>query len=376
MLRGGIWDPAQKGSMDEYLDKVAVPQVREILTKYGPIAELWWDTPNDMTKEKAAKLTPLLDLQPAMITNNRLGGGVPGDIETPEQYIPATGISGKNWESCMTMNDSWGYRSTDDNWKSSKTLIRTLIDVTSKGGNLLLNVGPTKEGIIPQPSIDRLKDISAWLKVNGEAIYKTKPSPFPYLSWGRATVKGNKLYLHVFEWPEDGNLKVPLKNMVKKAYFLAEPTKSLQYDSNQNNTVKVPSTAPDSIATVIVLEIKGEPVPIPIPSLNRPAIASSEDGSKSATNGKDSGWVQVTFRNPTVIGAIGAQEGGNFDKGIQRYKLEYIDGSTWKTILEGSTIGPGFIRSFKPVLAKTVRLTVLKANGEPGIKDIFLFPVE
>ena len=138
--------------MDDYIDKVAVPQVREILTHYGEFpAVLWWDTPTDMNKERAEKLLPLLKLKPGIIHNNRLGGGYKGDTETPEQFIPATGYPGRDWETCMTMNDTWGFKSYDHNWKSTETLIRNLVDIASKGGNYLLNVGPTSEGLIPGP---------------------------------------------------------------------------------------------------------------------------------------------------------------------------------------------------------------------------------
>ena len=117
---GGKWDPAQERSMDDYIDKVAVPQVKEILTHYGEFpAVLWWDTPMDMNKERAEKLLPLLKLKPGIIHNNRLGGGYNGDTETPEQFIPATGYPGRDWETCMTMNDTWGYKSYDNNWKST-----------------------------------------------------------------------------------------------------------------------------------------------------------------------------------------------------------------------------------------------------------------
>jgi len=174
--------------MDKYLDEVAVPQVKEILSAYNP-AIIWWDTPTNMTKDRVAKFTPLLNQYPNVIYNNRLGSGFTGDLETPEQYIPATGIPGKNWESCMTMNNTWGFKSDDNNWKSTETLVRNLIDIASKGGNYLLNVGPTAEGIIPQASVERLQQMGAWLKVNGESIYGVTASPFAYLSWGRATVK-------------------------------------------------------------------------------------------------------------------------------------------------------------------------------------------
>ena len=129
---------------------------------------------------------------------------------SPEQQIPASGLPGVDWESCMTMNDTWGFKSYDDNWKSSERLIRNLVDIVSKGGNYLLNVGPTPQGTIPAASVERLAAMGQWMKVNSEAIYGTTASPFStQLTWGRATRKGNTLYLHVFDWPVDATLKVP-----------------------------------------------------------------------------------------------------------------------------------------------------------------------
>ncbi len=180
---GKNWDPAQDGSMDEYIAKVAVPQVREILSNYGPIAVLWWDTPCGMNKERADQLIPLLKLQPGIIHNNRLGV-YKGDTETPEQFVPATGYPGRDWETCMTMNNTWGFKSDDNNWKPTETLIRNLVDIASKGGNYLLNVGPTSEGEIPAPSIERLQQVGEWMKVNSEAIYATTASPFKKLLLG------------------------------------------------------------------------------------------------------------------------------------------------------------------------------------------------
>lgn len=254
----GHWDPTQKGSMDEYIEKVAVPQVREILTQYGDVVELWWDVPTDMNRQRADKLAALLPLQPGIITNDRLGGHYKGDISTPEQYIPATGIEGRDWETCMTMNDTWGFKTNDNNWKSAASLIRNLVDIASKGGNYLLNVGPTAEGEFPQPIVDRLQAIGKWTSVNGEAIYGTAASPFKVLPWGRATQRKEgsttTLYLHVFAWPKNGKLLVPgLAGKFKSARLLSNG-KALTFKATADGLeIKVPAAAPDPVAAVIVL---------------------------------------------------------------------------------------------------------------------------
>ncbi|NLP10712.1 hypothetical protein GX408_09990, partial [bacterium] len=258
----GHWDAAQEGSFDQYLEDVAIPQVKEILSAYHP-AILWWDTPCDMTPERAARFTSIIAAYPRLITNNRLGGGMNGDFDTPEQEIPATGIAGKNWEACMTMNHTWGFSSHDHDWKSSTVLIQNLIDIVSKGGNYLLNVGPTSEGLIPQPSIERLQDIGRWLDTNGEAIYGTNASPFSEITWGRVTQKKSgrsvRLYLHVFDWPGDGKLVVPgLEAKIVKVYPLASAAIRLATEKKDGELyIDVSRVQPTSAATVVVLEIDG-----------------------------------------------------------------------------------------------------------------------
>ena len=291
---GGHWDPAQDGDMDEYIRKIAVPQVREILSNYGPLGVLWWDTPTGMTPERAREFLPLLKLQPGIITNNRLGGGFPGDTETPEQHIPATGYKDRDWETCMTMNDTWGYKSYDNNWKSVETLLRNLVDIASKGGNYLLNVGPTAEGVIPQPSVERLAAIGKWLEANGESIYATTAGPFKKLPWGRCTTKPGKLYLHVFHWPADGVLNVPMSGTVLRAYLLSEPEKALTVSaSDRGCAIQLPATAPDPIDTVVVAEVSGTVEPLAA------TLVQEKDGT-----------IRLSAADAEVIGESAKIEGG------------------------------------------------------------------
>jgi len=263
----GHWDPAQeKKTFDQYIDGVAVPEVRELLTNYGDIAVLWWDTPTNMTDEAATKLQSLLALQPSIITNDRLKRpNFPGDHKTPEQKIPnLVDLDGTDWETCMTMNGTWGYKSYDHNYKSAETLIHNLLDIASKGGNFLLNVGPTSEGEFPPESVDLLAKIGAWMKINGEAVYGTSASPWGLFDWGRCTKKvtknGTSLYFSVFQWPADGKLVIPgVKNSVVSAKLLATgATVKSTLIKDGNLTLTLPATAPDPVATVIRVDVHGK----------------------------------------------------------------------------------------------------------------------
>jgi alpha-L-fucosidase len=242
-----------------YIDSKSAPQVKEILENYGGLDILWWDTPDGMTEEAASKLKTISDEYPDLITNDRLFRSWPGDFTTPEQYIPPTGLD-YDWEVCMTMNTSWGYKKNDNNWKSAETLIRMLTDIASKGGNFLLNVGPTSEGLFPDESIQRLAGIGKWMEINGESIYGTSPSPFYKLPWGRCTSKkdrnSNTLYLHVFNWPEDGIIRVPgLIADIKKVYLLAEPKRKINYHfENSDLLIDAHGASIDTANTVIAVK--------------------------------------------------------------------------------------------------------------------------
>ena len=270
------WDKAQDGNFAEYLHTKAIPQIKELLARYNP-AVIWFDTPTaDMTPELAGEIVTLLNQHPNLIWNNRLGGGYKGDTETPEQYIPPQGYPGRDWEACMTMNDTWGYKSYDTNFKSTETLLRNLIDIASKGGNYLLNVGPDSNGVIPMPEQDRLRAMGHWLDVNGEAVYGTsatlfgpeagafsttekdkngKPKFVPAWEW-RSTTKPDRIYIELFHWPGAAFHLDKAPRAFTAAYMLADkahtPLKVTRSDSGID--VLLPPTAPDPIASVLVLE--------------------------------------------------------------------------------------------------------------------------
>lgn len=254
------WPDETKKDFAKYFERKVKPQIRELLTRYGPIALLWFDTPEKITKAQSEELARLIhELQPDCIVNQRVGNRL-GDYRVAEQNVPDAGYSDP-WEMCMTLNKHWGYYAGDEDWKPTATVVRTFIDIASKGGNFLLNVGPTGEGVIPAGSSARLHEVGAWLKTNGEAIYGTTASPLGKLAWGRCTKKssadGTTLFLHVFDWPTDGQLVVPgVRDAVVSATLLATG-RALSATSHAGGvTISVPATSPDPISSTIVLKLK------------------------------------------------------------------------------------------------------------------------
>jgi alpha-L-fucosidase len=260
----GHWDPVQESrTMEEYINQVSLPQIKELLTNYGDIAVIWWDTPENMTDEFAKKFQAEIDKHPQIITNDRLKRpNFRGDFATPEQKILASHeLDDSDWETCMTMDDSWGFRKNSQKWKSTETLIRNLIDIASKGGNYILNVGPTPEGEFPPQSVERLHGIGKWMKVNGEAIYGTTHCFLEKPEWGCYTMKQTKdntiLYLSVFNWPVNRQIIIPeVKSPIKSAVLLAGKSKLKTNGSKDGLVVYLPENASDTIATVIKLELK------------------------------------------------------------------------------------------------------------------------
>ncbi|HWC95133.1 MAG TPA: alpha-L-fucosidase [Candidatus Sulfopaludibacter sp.] len=277
---GNTWDfgPDDKKDFDQYLRSKAEPQVKELLTNYGPICLVWFDTPRMMNVgDRAQRFADILrTTQPATLIDGRLGKA--GDyVSMGDNSIPNQVVTG-DWEVPATLNHTWGFKKDDTDWKSPEDLTFKLVDIASKGGNYLLNVGPTSEGVIPQASQDNLRTVGRWLKVNGEAIYGAGPTPFGEelgqvdetthdkkgrpgfkmaTDW-RCTTKPGKLYITFFKWPGPSFELKNVKGQVAKAYLLADAShKALKMkQSGSDVTVTLPAAAPGQIASVLALQMR------------------------------------------------------------------------------------------------------------------------
>ncbi|MGV8093946.1 MAG: alpha-L-fucosidase [Mangrovibacterium sp.] len=377
---GAPWDPAQVGSIETYFNTVAYPQVKEILSNYGPVAELWFDTdgPERPNQEQATRICNLIKAtQPQIIVNKRV---VPGDFINAERHIPAQAVGG-DWEACdLIINGSWGYKVyRPESVRSLSSLIRQLVDVVSKGGNMLLNVGPKSDGTFPDDALDRLKGIGAWMKINGESIYGATASPFDYLPWGRCTRKGDKLYLHVFNWPADGKIKVPMSNKVTSAWLLNGKSKEALTHKTANGelTISLPGIAPDSIASVIVLQVKGEPLPVHSLALNKPVTTSdSQAQGKYAVDNNPStaweisksapSWLTIDLQSPKTFNTVRIGLGG---EKVTKYSVEYRKDGAWIPVFRGENIPRDeYVKNFAPVTAQMIRFNIQEVDSQKGIR--------
>ncbi len=310
----GHWDRADnwhtktvaEDQFAAYLEEKARPQVRELLTQYGPIGLIWFDTPVAINAEQSQELVDLVhELQPDCLVNGRVGNEKGDYASLGDNQIPRGPVEG-DWETPATMNDTWAFKVDDDNWKSTEDLLHLLVDLASKGVNYLLNVGPTAEGLIPPESVERLEEIGAWMDDNSEAIYATDPNPWPWeFEWGRVTAKPGKLFLHMYQWP--GRVSIAgLENEVTRAALLAASDDELDvaqhYDSAADLhmlSIDLPEERPDEPITVVEVQFEGDldvdttPAPQTSGTIVLPgylADLSRAEGARIDRAGAVSGW--------------------------------------------------------------------------------------
>lgn len=336
--------PATGADFDRY-NAYLNSEVTQLLTDYGNIGVLWFDGEweSTWTAQRGKELYDLCrKLQPSVIVNNRVSPGrasmedaslQAGDYGTPEQYIPDTGLPGQDWETCMTMNDHWGYNAYDTHWKSSETLISNLVDIASKGGNYLLNVGPQADGTFPPEAVDRLRDIGNWMRVNGESIYGTEASVFEKLPWGRSTTKrrakDTTIYLHVLTEPKDGKLIVPSIANVPTGAHLLGGGKVKVARSGGDWIVSLPAKS-GTMPRVIAVDFKGVPIVYKAPKIDTPTNLVIDTQLVKITNQTAKSEVRYTVdgklptvKSPLYTGAIKVQGGQTlraamFMGGVQR----------------------------------------------------------
>ncbi|HUP10775.1 MAG TPA: alpha-L-fucosidase, partial [Niastella sp.] len=261
----GNWfneNPELLPKAQKYVDEKAIPQKKELLTKYHPDI-LWFDTPSKLPlSENIRILKAIREIDNKVVINGRLAkseevsfGDYKNTADRPLEFFPVNG----DWEAIPTTNESYGYHKYDNSHKPVEDFVHLLAKAASRGGNLLMNIGPKGDGTFDNKDQVILKGIGAWLQKNSESIYGSVASALPLQSWGVSTLKGNKLYLHVFDWPVNNKLYVGgLRSETGKVYLLANKKTLTTHRLNENDLeIALPAQMPDTLNTVIVLELKG-----------------------------------------------------------------------------------------------------------------------
>lgn len=405
---------AGKPDKERFKKQYLFPQLEELFTNYGDIGMLWLDGTWDVewTSKDGEDLEAYIrKLQPGVVLNNRSGYKPPqpdydfkihnrysyifsGDYISPEGEVPPTGLPGIDWETCQTMQlpNNWGYNRLVG-FRPFNDLLRQLVDVVSKGGNMLLNIGPQADGRIPAQAVTCLEKFGDWMEVNAESIHGTTASPFEALPFeGRCTRKGNKLYFHVFEWPEDNLLLIPLKAQVLEAYCLADPETALTTRSMPKGIeLQLPTTAPDDIVSVLVLEVKGELEITSVPKLLSqgltPKVSTIWQGrpelcSQHITDGNEASmWAaEQKARSAEVELDLGAQmtlhsirlSDAPYER-TRSFQIEVQTDGDWRTVGAGKKIGPGYRLRLDGVRAQAVRLRIQDALDTPTLAEFQVY---
>jgi len=366
-------------------------QLREICSNYGKIDIIWFDglggTAKDWDSENLFKM--IRSLQPHVIINNR--AGLPADHDTPEQRIGKF-QDDRPWETCMTICRQWAWK-PNDRMKSLKQCIDTLVRVVGGDGNLLFNVGPMPDGQIEPRQVERLKEMGAWLKKNGQSIYATRGGPFMPGPWGASTHKDNTIYIHILNWPGEKLLLPPIPKKIIANSVLTSGTVSIK-QTDDSIEISVPEIYRREIDTIIKLELDGPaeeiaPVTQPSESLayRKKTTASnvyqniSQHGPEKAVDdnpatrwatdyGIRQAWLEMDMGKQVNFNRVKISE--EYDR-ILKFELQYKDNGEWKTFISGTKIGSDYVKDFEPIAARQVRLNILDATEGPTIWEFQLF---
>jgi alpha-L-fucosidase len=365
-------------------------QLREICSNYGTIDIIWFDglggTSEDWDSPNLFKM--IRRLQPHVIINNR--AGLPADHDTPEQRIGKFQID-RPWETCMTICRQWAWK-PNDQMKSLKECIDTLVRVVGGDGNFLFNVGPMPDGRIEPRQVERLKEMGAWLEQYGHTIYGTRGGPFRPGPWGASTHKGNTIYVHVLNWTGE-KLRlpgIPKKIIASKILISGNATITQTGDFIE---IFVPKSYQQELDTIIELTLDGPadeipPVSLPSKSLafqkktrasnvyqNNPnhgpdKAVDDDPTTRWATDyGVKQAWLEVDLGKPVMFDQVEISE--EYDR-TRRFELQYKDGANWKTFARGTRIRTNYATQFEPVKARHVRLNILSATEGPTICEFHL----
>ena len=380
-------------NLDRYTDYLKA-QVKELLVNYGPLVTLWYDVPQEFDKARGeGVIKHTRSLQPDIIINNRTGAK--GDFDTPEQRIGGFDRE-RPWETCMTICRQWAWK-PNDNMKSLKECIRTLLQTAGGDGNLLFNVGPMPDGRIEQRQVERLMEMGDWLKQYGDTVYGTRGGPFKPGKWGASTCKDNKINLFVMNWPDDGVLRIPAID--KKILHAEVKTGGSIKVSKVDRTIElsIAEKYRDPIATIIELTVDDEAFeiePVKVASISgsaacgKKATASNvfqkmkqyaadkalddDSDTRWATDaGTKSAWFEIDLGVETSVSRAMIDESG-WNR-VRKYEIQYKNGSDWKTVYSGTTIGSKKEISFDPVKAQHFRLNIIEATEGPTIWEIQLY---
>lgn len=369
-------------------------QVRELLSNYGKVDIMWFDGLGGQSEDWDAPplFRMIRQLQPQIVINNRCG--LPGDHDTPEQRIGGFNRE-RPWETCMTICRQWAWK-PDDQMKSLKECIQTLLQVAGGDGNLLFNVGPMPDGRIEPRQVERLREMGQWLAEFGDGVYDTRGGPFMPGRWGASTCRGNTICLFIMNWPVEGPLQLPSIDQRIVSVRTRSGGEADVQQTGEGIAVWLNETDRDETATVIELTVEGEafdiePVGVithsaslafgkPVTASNvyqrqqeygpEMALDDNHDTRWATDSGTHEAWLEVDLGQPVTIGRVMIDEA--YEGRIRRFELQYLNGEKWNTAVTGTTVGRQFTREFQPVTTRHVRLHILDATEGPTIWEFQL----